>query len=126
MNTLNEFRVLVTGSREWDDYGLIYRRLASLADADRESRRIVVIHGDAPSGADRMADTAAKDLGYHVRRYPAEWKFGKLAGMSRNGFMVKTERPNVVLAFWKDESHGTGDAIEQALDMGLYVEIHER
>lgn len=120
-----EFRVLITGSRDWDDYGLIYRRLAELGGADYSTQRLVVIHGDAP-GADTLADRAARDLGYHVRKYPADWDLGKTAGIDRNGYMLRQEHPEVVLAFWKDESSGTQDAIEKALDMGIYVEIHER
>jgi hypothetical protein len=120
-----EFRVLVTGSRTWKDYGRIYRRLAELGNADHGTQMLVVIHGDAPNGADALADRAARDLGYHVRKYPADWDLGKTAGKDRNGFMLRTEQPQVVLAFWEDESSGTGDCIEKALDMGCYVEIHE-
>jgi hypothetical protein len=124
--TTGEFRVLVTGSRGWTDYGRIYRRLASLAAADHGNQRIVVIHGDAPSGADALADKAAHDLGYHIRKYKADFDLGKQAGNSRNGFMLREERPHVVMAFWDGDSPGTSDAIEQALDMNLYVEIHEQ
>jgi hypothetical protein len=121
-----EFRVVVTGSRTWKDYGRIYRRLAELGNADHGTQMLVVIHGDAP-GADTLADRAARDLGYHVRKYPADWTLNKkMAGKDRNTFMLRTEQPQVVLAFWEDDSPGTGDCIEKALDQGLYVEIHER
>jgi hypothetical protein len=126
MTPVREFVVMVTGSRTWTDYGFIYRRLAELATAHEGAQRIVIVHGDAPDGADPMAAEAAKDLGYDVRPYPAHWELGPSAGKSRNSFMLQTERPRVVLAFWKDSSPGTGDAIEKALDMGIYTEIHER
>lgn len=122
----SEFVVLVTGSRTWDDYGFIYRRLASLAEADHDGQQIVVVHGHAKKGADAMADKAARELGYGVRRYPADWDLGAWAGMERNSTMLRVEAPQVVLAFWKDESSGTGDMIEKALDNGVYTEIHER
>lgn len=124
---VKEFRVLVTGSRTWDDYGRIYRRLAELGNADHSGQRIVVIHGHAKTGADAHADRAAKELGYEVRRYPADWKLSPgLAGKERNSLMLRTENPDVVLAFWKDDSPGTGDCVEKALDQGHYVEIHEQ
>lgn len=116
--------MLVCGSRDWDDYGAIYRRLAEFGDVDRGSQQVVVVHGDA-KGADTMAAQAARDLGYHVRAYPADWsRLGKRAGIVRNKFMLETERPQAVLAFWKDQSPGTKHAVETALDMGLYVEVH--
>lgn len=122
---MSEFKVLVTGSTGWTDYGLIYRRLAALANADNGEQKVVVIHGDA-AGADTLADKAARELGYHVRKYPADWKMGKMAGKSRNTAMLNMEHPNAVLAFWKDESPGTGDMIDKALDSGVYTEIHEQ
>lgn len=122
-----EFRIVVTGSRVLpeSEYGAIYRRLAEFADKDREGVLVVVAHG-AAKGADAMADRAARELGYHVRKYPAAWAaMGRRAGMVRNEMMLDSEKPDVVLAWPLGESRGTRGCIEMALDRGLYVEIRE-
>lgn len=98
-------RVLVTGSRTWDDASLITDKLAELVTDRQPANTITVVHGDA-RGADRIAAEAAVSLGMNISAYPANWsQFGKAAGHIRNVAMLATN-PDLCLAFIKDNSPG--------------------
>lgn len=107
--------ILVTGSRDWVDRGIIKQALKLYADHE-----VVVLHG-ACRGADTIADRHAKALGYTVKRFKANWaKYGKAAGPYRNQAMVN-RRPDIVLAFHPDlaQSKGTKDCVDKALEAGI-------
>lgn len=95
------FRVLVTGSRGWRDWlTLAWHLSAAVAEGQAAGRRVVVVHGFCPEGADRIADQLCGRFGVEPERHPAEWrKYGKWkAGFERNRKMVGLGA-SVVLAF---------------------------
>lgn len=116
-----KYKVLVTGSRDWEDWAAIeeqLRRVQSLAE------HVVIIHGDA-RGTDKMCQYKARQMGMEVLAVPAEWdRLGKRAGHVRNTQMLDLE-PNEVVAFWLDRSRGTADCIRQAREAGIPVTIIE-
>ena len=57
----NPYRVLVTGSRDWDDVITISAALVQ-ALIDAAGRHVLVVHGACPSGADWHADHYARWL----------------------------------------------------------------
>lgn len=107
-------RILVTGSRDWDDQDVIAEAIHDQwrhLTADDCHERVVVVHGDCPTGADRIADDlyrAASTQELYVRgprfyleRHPADWdKYGKRAGFIRNDQMVQLGA-DICLAFIK-------------------------
>lgn len=121
------FRILITGSRTWADRQQIRRALAfeslrfldGLIETDEPlvGYQVTVVSGACPLGADRMAEEAAKDMGFTVELHPADWdQFGKRAGFVRNAEMVNLGA-DVCLAFIKDNSKGatmTADLAEKA------------
>ncbi len=108
--------VLVCGSRGWDDPEQIRARIAELP------AHTVIVHGGA-RGADRMADKAAKELGFPVVEIPADCKsLGRSAGLQRNLQMLDLG-PDLVIAFWRHESAGTGHTIREAKTRGIPVEV---
>jgi len=111
-------KVLVCGSRHWDDDRKILDRLSKLP------KGTFIIQGGA-NGADSMAKRAAKLLGFTVWTVSAEWnKFGKAAGPTRNRRMLDLE-PDLVIAFHNDltTSKGTIDTINEAKRRGIKVEV---
>jgi hypothetical protein len=107
-------KVLVCGSRDWDDYHAVESRLRHL----NTMGNLTVIHG-AARGADQMAGTAAAKMGCPVQEFPADWRGkGKRAGIIRNLEMLDQE-PDLVLAFWKNGSTGTGHTISEAKKRGI-------
>ena len=82
------FRILVTGSRDWDDWRTITGALIQARRDGNPDAVPTVVHGCA-RGADFLAAQAARKLGWDVEDHPARWdQFGKVAGFRRNQAMV--------------------------------------
>lgn len=80
---------------------------------------ITVVHGGA-RGVDSIVGEVAKDLGYEVEEYPAQWnKHGRSAGYKRNQMMA--ELPGVVEVVAFDGGKGTEHMKHIAMDKGIRV-----
>lgn len=111
---VTSLRILVTGSRDWDDYSAVAESLddvigeAIARTSDADILEITVVHGACPTGADKIAAGYCEDLawwhdnaGRTLRHEPrdADWKkHGKPAGFIRNAEMVNLGA-DVCLAF---------------------------
>lgn len=135
--------VLITGSVEWTDGEMIERDLRELP------RGTKIVHGGA-RGADRIADSIAKGLGFEVFECKADWsvkdytppsrvrmgRYGKefdvAAGMERNGQMLDGTHPNSpgepdrVLGYQLDDSSGTQNTIDGAVVRGIETKVRRR
>lgn len=73
---MRNFRILVTGGRDYADAERVEAELRSAVKARlgavTDPSQIVLVHGDA-SGLDRLAAAAAKRLGFQVEPHPADW-----------------------------------------------------
>ena len=104
-----EFRVVVAGSRNFDDYD----KLSAELDKFLAGKKNVVIVSGTARGADRMGEQYAAEHGYKIDQFPAEWgKYHQGAGPIRNLQMVKTA--DAVVAFWDNQSSGTRNIIDCA------------
>lgn len=122
-------RVIVTGSRSWDDAKTIREALEAVALGLREAgiSLMTVVHGACPNGADEIADQWVR---YHqgdplatAERHPALWqKYGKRAGMVRNEQMIALGA-SLVLAFIRDDSPGATHCAELASDRGIPLRV---
>lgn len=110
-------KVLVCGSRSWDDYDRLFDRLAKLPQDTQ------LIHGGA-RGADSWASFAAESLfDPPPVEFRADWEaHGKKAGILRNLQMLE-EKPDLVIAFWDGRSNGTRHTINEAHKRGITVEV---
>jgi hypothetical protein len=91
----SDYRVIVTGSRDWADTARIHGALDAILAQMEPGETLVVVHGDCPRGADaaarrwcyvKLGATAAL---VREERHPAQWgTLGKRAGMVRNAEMV--------------------------------------
>lgn len=144
-------RILVTGSRNWDDKpgnwgdqpGIVAGVLRMLnddiglrvvVDGDLPYDTVItLVHGACPDSPDVLAAKAAKDLGWQVESHPADWdKHGKQAGYIRNQEMVNLGA-DVCLAFIArcakpgcpearvHDSHGTSNCADAAERAGITV-----
>lgn len=66
--------VLVTGSRNWIDDTFIFEKLQQ---ASQPGRKMVLVHGACPSGADAIAHKFATTHSWEIRTFPSDWSFGK-------------------------------------------------
>lgn len=120
---MTPYRVLVTGSRTWDDeQGL---RLELIAATTPHLPGAVIVHGACPTGADAMADLWASDMAVDVERHPADWSLGKSAGFRRNAEMVQAGA-DLCLAFIKDGSRGATHCADLAEKADIPVRRYRR
>lgn len=120
-------RVLVTGSRDWEDEVAVFDALTEQLNEDFE-HHIVVVHGHCPTGADAIADKFCKAnegnrfCTVDVERHPADWSLGKKAGPLRNQEMVDLGA-DICLAFMLPGSRGTRHCVSAARRAGIEVEL---
>lgn len=114
-------RILITGSRDWQDRDAIYNLLNRLVPL-----HATIVHGDCPTGADALAQKWAESQpDIKVERYPADWnQYGKSAGPRRNQQMVDLGA-DICIAFPLSTSRGTRDCMRKAKTAGIPVLVLE-
>ncbi len=101
--------ILITGSREFDDYEFMEKTLEPF-----EWECTMVIHGAAP-GADALASRWAYEHRKDVQPYGAKWRrYRSAAGGRRNSLMLDKHPNAVVIGFPLPGSKGTWDCIHKA------------
>ncbi len=113
------FHVIIAGGRDFKDYDLLAKTMNHLLSNVKDD--ITVVCGKA-RGADILGEQYAKEHGYAVRYFPADWdRYGKAAGYIRNTEMAQSA--DALVAFWDGMSLGTRHMIEIAKARGLKVRV---
>jgi hypothetical protein len=105
-------RIIVCGGRKYRDSGRVYMVLEEYVGLNP-----TIVHGDY-SGADRLADREACELGLAVEPHPADWSQGRKAGPLRNQEMIAAGA-DLVIAFAGGD--GTADCVRRARKAGIPV-----
>lgn len=107
---MNEFKLIVAGSRGFTDYELMTRVLYAMSDLEFQDKALSIVSGMA-RGADALAVRFATEHKIQLHKFPANWEgLGKRAGFIRN-----TQMGNMadgLLAFWDGQSNGTKHMID--------------
>jgi hypothetical protein len=107
-------RLLITGSRTWDDYdfmdGVIYKLSQNVGP-------LTIVEGGA-KGADYLAECVSIRYGFDLEVYPADWSKGRAAGIIRNQQMVDTN-PDYCYAFIRNNSKGATHCVNAAKKKGI-------
>jgi len=107
---MNEFKLIVAGGRDFDDYFLLKGWVNRLANETYAERAVSIVSGMA-RGADALGTQFAKEHGVRLYEFPADWdQYGKRAGFMRNEQMGRFS--DGLLAFWDIRSKGTAHMIE--------------
>ena len=115
------FRVIIAGTRSFNDYEQLRDSCNSLLSEKQRTHTVVIISGTA-RGADQMGERYARERGYEIRQFPADWEqYGKSAGHIRNAKMA--DNADALIAFWDGESKGTKNMIDNARRKGLAVRV---
>lgn len=112
-------KILICGGRDYSNKEFLYLFLDDLIKSqyNNDSKNITLIHG-AARGADNLADEWAKERGIKSVAYPANWNLhGKKAGPIRNYEMLKTEKPDLIIAF------PGGRGTEHMISLGLKYKV---
>lgn len=114
-----EFRVIIAGTRDFSDYQLLRDKCDAILSAKRQDSNIIIVSGTA-RGADRLGERYAREQGYEIRQFPADWlNEEKKAGPIRNAKMA--DNADALIAFWDGQSRGTKNMIEVAKRKGLVI-----
>ncbi len=126
---MKELRVIIAGSRDFDNLSKLTADVSDIlskipVDSISKTR---IISGTA-RGADQMGEQYARNAGYEISRFPADWdRLGKRAGYVRNDemarFAVADGNTGVLIAFWDGKSKGTKHMIGLAGKYGLETHI---
>jgi hypothetical protein len=105
-----EFKLIVAGSRDFNDYDLMCRVLMAMGDVEFADKQVSIVSGMA-RGADMLAVRFAKEHNVALHKFPANWTgLGKKAGFIRNTQMGTFA--DALLAFWDGKSRGTSHMID--------------
>jgi hypothetical protein len=117
-NYYKPIRLIVCGTRTFNDYAYLKRKLDKHYFAYRD---VTVLSGTA-KGPDALGERWAYEWWHVVMRYHPDYDtHGKAAPIYRNQEMV--ENATHFIAFWDGKSNGTKDIIRRARKWGLKVKI---
>ena len=122
MMTKSIFRVIIAGSRSFNDYTTLQTTCDNILSRKSMTHNIVIVSGTA-KGADTLGEKYARERGYAVERFPADWQqYGKVAGPIRNRQMANNA--DALIAFWDGRSVGTNNMVMEAQKKGMAVRIY--
>src|SRR6056297_2533768 len=111
-------KVIIAGSRGFDGYNLLKEKRDFYLSRQTD---VEIVSGTA-RGADQIGERYAKERGYKLTRFPADWdKHGKSAGVIRNKEMA--EYADALIAFWDGKSSGTRHMLQTAHSKRLKYKI---
>ena len=109
-------RIIIAGGRDFSDYNLLKEKVDYyLQNAINNNFKIIIVSGTA-KGADKLGEKYAKEKGYEIAYFPADWSKGKRAGYLRNEQMAEyaKQKQGALIAFWDESSKGTKHMIDLA------------
>ena len=114
-------RVVIAGCRDYSNYEEAKPYIDFCLSNIRKKNNIIILSGHA-NGADLIGERYAKENGFKVEIYPANWnKYGRSAGPIRNRQMA--EVCDYVICFWDGKSRGTKSMIEYAKKLNKPIRI---
>ena len=125
---MKELRVIIAGSRDFNDYILLKESCINIINDKTMYQYATKIISGGARGADRLGELFAKDMGLELVVFIPDWDgLGKRAGYVRNEemakFAVKDGNDGMLIAFWDGESRGTKHMIDLAKKHGLEVHV---
>lgn len=111
-------KVIIAGSRNFNDY----EKLKEVCDFMLSRQTDIEIVSGVARGADLLGERYAKEKGYQIKQFPADWSMGKQAGYVRNEQMA--QYADAVIVFWDGKSKGSEHMINLAKKHNLKVKIH--
>jgi hypothetical protein len=111
--THKDFYMLIAGSRTFNNYELLKERCDFYL---QNQKGVIHIVSGGARGADALAERYAKEKGYELHVFPADWdRYGKAAGYIRNEqmhkYIAQFEKRGVI-CFWDGQSKGTAHNFE--------------
>ena len=107
-------KVIIAGTRTFSDYPLLKKKCDEILRLQKE---IEIVSGTC-KGADLLGEQYAKEKGYPIKQFPANWDlYKKSAGYKRNEQMA--EYADGAIIFWDGVSKGSSHMIDLAKKQDL-------
>ena len=114
-------KIVVAGTRNYNNYNEAKLYIDFCISELKKENEIIFLSGGC-RGADMLGERYAKEKGYKVKRYPADWnKYGKSAGVIRNKEMAN--EGDCFICFWDGKSRGTKSMIDFAKTTNKPIKI---
>ncbi len=114
-------RIVVAGTRSYNNYDEAKAYIDFCISEIRKEFTLVFLSGEC-RGADLLGERYARENGFAIERYPADWEtYGRAAGPMRNEQMAQAA--DYVICFWDGRSRGTKSMIEYAKKHGKPVKV---
>lgn len=125
---MKELRVIIAGSREFNDYELLKKFAIEIITKKTMLPDLTRIVSGGARGADTLGERFANEMGLEITRFIPDWDgLGKRAGYVRNAemakFAVEDNNDGMLIAFWDGQSRGTKHMIDLAKRYGLEVHV---
>lgn len=102
-------RIVVAGCRNYENYADAKVYIEKCIEKIRTKYSLIFLSGGC-KGTDMLGERYARENGFRIERYPADWKqYGKSAGPRRN--MQMAEAGDYIICFWDGKSRGTASMI---------------
>lgn len=114
-------RIVIAGCRDYNNYNEAKKFIDKCICDIRNKYKLIFISGGC-RGADALGERYAKENGFEVEIYPADWeKYGRAAGPKRNEHMAQIA--DFVICFWDGQSRGTKSMISYAKEFNKPIRI---
>lgn len=114
-------KIVISGCRDFNNYDLAKQYIDFCINNIKKKYELVFLSGGC-KGVDLLGEQYAKENGYDLEIYPANWeKYGKAAGPIRNKKMA--EDCDYVICFWDGKSRGTKSMINYARMLNKPIRI---
>ncbi|MFD1292366.1 SLOG family protein [Lutibacter holmesii] len=112
-------KLIIAGTRTFTNY----QKLKQACDHFlQDQNNIEIVSGAYYRGADKLGEQYAKERGYKLTQFPADWDtFGRAAGPKRNQQMANYA--DALIVFWDGKSRGAKHMIELAKRNHLKVQV---
>lgn len=113
--------MVIAGCRNYHNYKEA-RQYIEYCIREIKNRYSLIFVSGCCTGADSLGERYAKENGYKIEYYKAEWgKYGRSAGPRRNKQMAKIA--DYVICFWDGKSRGTKSMINYAKQINKPIRI---
>lgn len=114
-------RIVIFGCRYYRDFKTASQYIDFCISNIKDKYTLIFVSGNC-KGADIIGEQYARENGYTIELYPAEWKrYGKRAGHIRNKAMA--EIGDYFIGFWDGKSAGTRSMINYVYQAGKPLKI---
>ena len=125
---MKELRVIIAGSRDFNDYELLKKSAIEIITKKTMLPDLTRIVSGGARGADTLGERFANEMGLEISRFIPDCDgLGKRAGYVRNAemakFAVEDDNDGMLIAFWDGQSRGTKHMIDLAKRYGLEVHV---